>query len=74
METIRHIRSRFSSTARAGYALAGAALLVLPTMVVYREGSAGVTAGVALSALFGIGYLIAAVEDGAISDDLGGTA
>jgi hypothetical protein len=71
---MRRIRSRFSSTARAGYALAGAALLVLPTMVVYREGSAGVTTGLALSVLFGIGYLIAAAVGGRISDDLGGTA
>ena len=73
MGTVRRIRSRFSSTARAGYALAGAALLVLPTMV-YWEGGAGVTAGLALSALFGIGYLITAAVGGGISDDMGGTA
>lgn len=69
MNAIKRVRSRFGSAARAGHALAGAVLLVLPAIVVYREGTAGVTAGLILSGLFGIAYLVAAAVGAAISDD-----
>jgi hypothetical protein len=72
MNAIKQVRSRFSSAARVGHALAGAVLLVLPAIVVYREGSAGVKAGLILSGLFGIAYLVAAAAGRAISDDVGG--
>ena len=74
MSGIRRVRSRFSSTARVGYALAGAVLLVLPAIIVYREGGNGVTPGLILSALFGVAYLVAAALGAAIHDDVGGPA
>lgn len=74
MSSLRHIRNTFSLEARVGYAIAGATLLVLPAVVMYREGNAGVTAGLVLSALFGIGYLIAAVLGGKIGRDGAGSA
>jgi hypothetical protein len=69
MKTPNRIRKKFGPEARAGYAIAGAALLVLPVVVVYHEGGIGVTAGLVLSALFGIGYLTAAVFGGKIPGD-----
>ncbi len=69
MRSLKHIRSKFSLEARVGYAIAGATLLVLSAVVVYHEGGAGVTAGLVLSALFGIGYLAAAVLGGRIGGD-----
>jgi hypothetical protein len=74
MGAVKRVTSRFGSSARAGHALAGAVLLVVPTIVVYEEGGAGVTIGLVLSVLFGLGYLIAAAVGGAISDDVGGSA
>jgi hypothetical protein len=73
MKSLKHIRNTLSLEARLGYAIAGATLLVLPAVVVYREGNAGVTAGLVLSALFGIGYLIAAVLGGKIGGDRAGS-
>jgi hypothetical protein len=72
MGAVKRVMSGCSSSARLGHALAGAALLVLPAMVVYREGSAGVTLDLVLPVLFGIGYLIAAAVGAAISEDVGG--
>lgn len=69
MKALNRIRKKFSSEARVGYAIAGAALLVLPAVVVYSEGVAGVTAWLGVSALFGIGYLTAAVFGGKIRGD-----
>ena len=74
MRAVKRVMSRFSSSARAGHALAGAVLLVLPGIVVYREGGAGVTVGLVLSVLFGVGYLIAAAVGRTISDEVGGPA
>ena len=61
MDSFRGVRKSLSSTAQVGYSIAGAALLVPPALVLCSEGITGVTTGFVLSALFGIGYLIAAV-------------
>ena len=58
---MRSLKRMFNSAAGVGYAIAGVTLLVLPAFVVYREGGAGVTAALVMSALFGIGFLVAAV-------------
>jgi hypothetical protein len=73
MKAHNRIGKKFSFEARLGYAVAGAALLVLPTVVVYSEGGAGVTASLAITALFGISYLIAAVFGGKIRGDGAGS-
>jgi hypothetical protein len=63
MDLFIRVRKSLSSTAQMGYSMAGAALLVPPALVLCSEGITGVTTGFVLSALFGIGYLIAAVLD-----------
>jgi VIT1/CCC1 family predicted Fe2+/Mn2+ transporter len=69
MKALNRIGNKFSSEARAGYALAGAALLVLPSVVVFSEGGAGATVWLVVSALFGIGCLTAAVFGGEMGGD-----
>ena len=61
MDSFRRVRKSLSSTAQVGYSIAGAALLVPPALVLCSEGITGVTTGFVLSALFGVGYLIATV-------------
>jgi VIT1/CCC1 family predicted Fe2+/Mn2+ transporter len=73
MKALNRIGKKFSSEARVGYAIAGAALLVLPAVVVSSEGSAGVTVPLVVLALFGIGYLTAAVFGGKIRGDGAGS-
>lgn len=75
MKLLNHIRNTSRLEARVGYAIAGAALLVLPAVVMCRDGDAAATAGLVASALFGIGYLIGAVLVGRIGGaDSGSTA
>jgi hypothetical protein len=64
MRSIRRIRNKFNPTARLGYGIAGAALVVLPALVAYREGIAGLRPEAVLAALFGVGYLMAAALGG----------
>jgi len=52
-----------------GYAVTGAALLVLPAIVVSGEGGAAATVWLVVQALFGTGYLSAAVFGGKIHGD-----
>jgi hypothetical protein len=61
---MKWIRIKFSPTARLGYGVAGAVLLVLPALVAYREGVAGLRPEAMIAALFGIGYLAAAMFGG----------
>lgn len=69
MKALKRIGKKFGSEARAGYAVAGAALLVLPAIVVSGEGGAPATVWLVVSALFGIGHLSAAVFGGKILGD-----
>lgn len=73
MKALNRIAKKFGSEARVGYAVAGAALIVLPAVVVSGEGGAGVTVWLVVSALFGIGYLSAAVFAGKILGDGAGS-
>jgi len=47
-----------------GYGVAGAALVVLPALVAYREGIAGLRPEALVAAVFGVVYLAAAVLGG----------
>jgi hypothetical protein len=64
MRSMKWINNKFSPTARLGYGIAGAALVVLPALVAYREGIAGLPAEAVVAALFGVGYLMAAALGG----------
>lgn len=64
MRSIKRIRNKLSPAARLGYGIAGVALLVLPALVAYREGIAGLRPEAVFAAVFGIGYLIAAAVSG----------
>lgn len=66
MRTYRAERGKERAEARAGYSIAGAGLLAVPALVVLREGAAGLTAGVVVPALVGIGFFVAAMLAGRI--------
>lgn len=67
MRSIKRIRNKLSPTARLGYGIAGAALVVLPALVAYREGIAGLRPEAVVAALFGVGYLLAAALGGKLA-------
>lgn len=64
MRSIGWIRARLNPTARLGYGIAGAVLLVLPVLVATRDGVAALRPEAAVAALFGVGYLVAAAYGG----------
>lgn len=67
MRPIRWIRERLNPTARLGYGIAGAVLLVLPLVVAYRDGVVALRPEAAIVALFGAGYLVAAAYGGRLA-------
>lgn len=67
MRSIKWIRNKLSPTARLGYGIAGAVLVVLPALVAYREGIAGLRPEAVVAALFGVGYLMAAALGGRVA-------
>lgn len=64
MKSSERMRNRLGPTGRMGYGVAGAALVVLPVLVAYREGIAGLRPEALVAAVFGVVYLAAAVLGG----------
>lgn len=72
MRSLKGIRSRFGPEACVAHVIAAAVLIVLPAIVVTREGVASLTTGLIVTTVFGIGYLVAAVLGGKIISDIRG--
>ena len=60
MESLDRIKRRFSAVTRTRFAVAGAAFLALPALVVAQEGAAGNMPMVAAATFFGTGFLAVA--------------